>query len=87
MEPGDQRSSRARIRVAVSDAQGRAIAPALARWLARVAPSRARGQVNVAVLTDRRVRALNRQYRGGVGRPVCYKYKLHQKCIIKKINC
>ncbi|MSO57182.1 MAG: rRNA maturation RNase YbeY [Acidobacteria bacterium] len=35
----------------------------LSGWLQRVAPFRARGQVSVALLSDRRVRALNRQYR------------------------
>lgn len=36
----------------------------LARWLAAVAPARARGGVTVAVTTDARVRALNRRFRG-----------------------
>ncbi|HZA35766.1 MAG TPA: rRNA maturation RNase YbeY [Vicinamibacterales bacterium] len=39
-------------------------APALAAWLARVAPARARGAVTIALVSDRRVRILNRQYRG-----------------------
>ena len=64
MEPADQRSSRARIRVVVSDAHGRTIEPGLSRWLTRVAPARARGTVNIAVVSDRRVRALNQRYRG-----------------------
>jgi probable rRNA maturation factor len=38
-------------------------APGLASWLAFVAPSRARGTVTVAIVSDARVRALNRQYR------------------------
>ena len=38
-------------------------APGLASWLASVAPSRARGTVTVAIVSDARVRALNRQYR------------------------
>jgi probable rRNA maturation factor len=38
-------------------------APGLARWLAAVAPARARGAVTVALVSDSRVRALNRQYR------------------------
>ena len=37
---------------------------ALARWLASVAPARARGGVTVAVTTDARVRALNQRFRG-----------------------
>jgi probable rRNA maturation factor len=39
-------------------------APGLARWLAGVAPPRARGSVTVALVSDQRVRALNRQFRG-----------------------
>lgn len=35
----------------------------LGRWLSRVAPRRAKGRVVVAVVSDGRVRALNRQYR------------------------
>jgi probable rRNA maturation factor len=37
-------------------------APGLASWLASIAPS-ARGTVTVAIVSDARVRALNRQYR------------------------
>jgi probable rRNA maturation factor len=43
---------------------GRVRAPGLARWLCGVAPPRARGVVTVAVVSDARVRALNRRYRG-----------------------
>src|SRR5262245_31954824 len=63
MDPADQRSRRARIRVVVSDARGRAIDRGLASWLSRVAPRSARGTVNVAIVSDTRVRALNKQYR------------------------
>lgn len=38
-------------------------APGLGAWLARVAPARARGGVTVAIVSDARVHALNRQYR------------------------
>jgi len=38
-------------------------APGLARWLQSVAPARARGTLTIAVVTDARVRALNRRYR------------------------
>ena len=38
-------------------------APGLAAWLASVAPARARGAMTVAIVSDARVRALNRQYR------------------------
>jgi probable rRNA maturation factor len=64
MGPDDQSRDRSRIYVAVSDARGRPISTGLSRWLTRVAPARARGSVNIAVVSDRRVRALNRQYRG-----------------------
>lgn len=53
-----------RLRVAVSDERGRPCGPALGRWLAAVAPARARGIVNVALVSDARIRALNRQFRG-----------------------
>ena len=53
------------LRVVVGDARGRAAsAPGLARWLARVAPRRARGAVSLALVSDNQVRALNRRYRG-----------------------
>ena len=68
MDRGDQRATRAGIRVVVSDARGRTIERGLSRWLTRVAPVRARGTVSVAVVSDQRVRALNRQYRG-IDRP------------------
>ena len=35
----------------------------LARWLARVAPPGATGEVTVALVSDARIRALNRRYR------------------------
>jgi len=38
-------------------------APGLGRWLAEVAPVRARGTMAVAIVPDARVHALNRQYR------------------------
>jgi len=38
-------------------------APGLARWLAAVAPARARGSVTIALVSDQRIRALNRQFR------------------------
>jgi probable rRNA maturation factor len=52
------------ITVAVVDADGRpARAPGLARWLTRVAPARAAGIVTIALVSDARMRALNRRYR------------------------
>jgi probable rRNA maturation factor len=38
-------------------------APGLAHWLQAVAPARTKGEVTVAVVSDARVRALNRRYR------------------------
>jgi probable rRNA maturation factor len=53
-----------RLRVTVSDGRGRPLRSAgLARWLAGVAPARARGDVAVAIVGDLRMRALNRRYR------------------------
>jgi probable rRNA maturation factor len=53
-----------RLRVSVSDGTGRAVRDGgLARWLAAVAPPRAAGEVNVALVSDLRMRALNRKYR------------------------
>lgn len=55
-----------RLRVTVSDGRGRAArAPGLAAWLAAVAPRRAAGEVAIALVSDARMRALNRAYRGG----------------------
>jgi probable rRNA maturation factor len=52
------------LRVLVADERGRpAAAPGLARWLARVAPSRVHGTVNIAIISDARIRGLNRRYR------------------------
>ena len=48
----------------VSDEAGRRVAaPGLAAWLRRVAPRRARGSVTIALVSDHRIRALNRWYR------------------------
>jgi probable rRNA maturation factor len=57
---------RARLSVAVSDERGRSVRAAggLGPWLAAIAPARARGSVDVALVSDARVRALNREYRG-----------------------
>jgi len=52
------------LRVLVGDERGcRVDAPGLARWLARVAPARARGTVGVALVSDACIRTLNRGYR------------------------
>jgi probable rRNA maturation factor len=39
-------------------------APGLAVWLRRVAPSRARGTVSIALVSDREIQELNRTFRG-----------------------
>jgi len=63
MPAGGQRSSR--LIVSVVDGQGKPVrAPGLGRWLEAVAPARAKGEITVAVVSDARVRALNRRYRG-----------------------
>ncbi len=51
--------------VSVVDAHGRPLrGHRLGAWLSRVAPVRRRSAVTVAVVSDARVRALNRSYRG-----------------------
>jgi probable rRNA maturation factor len=56
---------KAPITVTLSDGRGRpARAPGLAAWLARIAPAAARGEIAIALVSDARIRALNRQYRG-----------------------
>ena len=53
------------LRVLVGDERGKTLAvPGLRRWLAAVAPSNVRGTISVAVVSDRRIRDLNRRYRG-----------------------
>ena len=48
----------------VTDGRGTAVrAPGLAAWLAGVAPARARGEIAIAIVSDVRMRALNRQFR------------------------
>jgi rRNA maturation RNase YbeY len=53
-----------RLEVVVADERGRPLsASGLAAWLRGVAPARARGVVVVALVSDARVRTLNRTYR------------------------
>src|SRR5262245_59747272 len=53
-----------RLRVLIADEEGRRVSgPGVSRWLVRVAPRRARGEVGVALVSNARVRALNRRYR------------------------
>ncbi len=50
--------------MSVSDGAGRTVRDGgLGRWLAAVAPARAKGEVSVALVSDARMRALNRTYR------------------------
>jgi probable rRNA maturation factor len=50
--------------VSVVDALGRAIPlRGLASWLGRVVPRSVRGQVTIALVSDQRIRTLNRRYR------------------------
>jgi probable rRNA maturation factor len=42
----------------------RSVAASMARWLRSAAPARARGQVTVALVSDVRMRQLNRRFRG-----------------------
>ncbi len=55
----------ARLRVSVATPDGvNAGTRGLAPWLARTAPAAAKGDVSIAIVSDRRMRALNRQFRG-----------------------
>ena len=51
--------------MSVTDGRGRSIRDGgLGRWLAGVAPRAARGEVAIALVSDARMRVLNRSYRG-----------------------
>lgn len=58
MADGDHRRLRVEV---VTRRHGRA--PGLGRWLESVAPAGAHGHVTVALVSDARIRALNRQFR------------------------
>jgi probable rRNA maturation factor len=63
--PGVSDPVLSKLSVIVTDERGQPMpAGGLARWLTRVAPARARGVVGIALVSDARVRALNREYRG-----------------------
>jgi probable rRNA maturation factor len=56
---------RVRLRVLVGNERGLAdAAPGLSRWLSGIAPVAARGTLNVSVVSDTRIRELNRRFRG-----------------------
>jgi probable rRNA maturation factor len=50
--------------VVTSPDGGRVSARGLASWLQKAAPARARGEVTVALISDQRMRTLNRAFRG-----------------------
>ena len=55
----------ARLRVSVASPD--AVSPAtrgLAAWITKAAPASAKGDLSIAIVSDRRMRALNRQFRG-----------------------
>jgi probable rRNA maturation factor len=63
VEP-DRKSRQARLRVTVTDGAGRAIRDGgLSAWLTSVAPARASGEVAIALVSDARIRTLNRRFR------------------------
>jgi len=66
MGPEGSRGPHRALRVLVGDEHGRRVpsATGLGRWLRTIAPVRARGTVSIALVSDARVRALNRRYRG-----------------------
>lgn len=60
--PADDQSRR--LNVTVADTKGHRLRMGgLSSWLRRVAPARARGSVSIALVSDSRVRELNRRYR------------------------
>jgi probable rRNA maturation factor len=62
--PGADNGSGSRLQVSVTDGRGRSVRDGgLSRWLASIAPSAARGEVAVALVTDAHCRQLNSLYR------------------------
>jgi probable rRNA maturation factor len=56
-------AARLRVSLATPDS-GAVITRGLGPWIARHAPAKAKGDLSIAVVSDRRMRALNRQFRG-----------------------
>ncbi|MEO7157296.1 MAG: rRNA maturation RNase YbeY, partial [Vicinamibacterales bacterium] len=55
----------ARLRVSVASPDSAdPVTRGLGRWVTTAAPASARGDLSVAIVSDRRMRALNRQFRG-----------------------
>ncbi len=63
MAAGPRAAGRLVVAVIAPDGSRRPAA-GLGAWLARVAPRTARGEVTVALVSDRRMRSLNRSFRG-----------------------
>jgi len=62
---GARRDRSPRLRVVVTDAAGRPVAAGgLGPWLEQTAPAHTRGVVAVALMTDARMKRLNRAFRG-----------------------
>jgi probable rRNA maturation factor len=64
-QPGGAENGRGRrLHVSVTDGRGRSVRDGgLSRWLASIAPSVARGEVAIALVTDAHSQTLNSQYR------------------------
>lgn len=62
--PRRRSAGRARLAVTVTTPDGGVVPRGLAAWLAKVAPPGARGDVTVALVSDGRMRSLNRSFRG-----------------------
>src|SRR5262245_14492467 len=59
-----RRAVRRKLRVVVNGGARAHLVPGLGPWLVKTAPASASGLVSVALVSDERIRALNRQYRG-----------------------
>jgi probable rRNA maturation factor len=58
-------ATRTRLHVSLQAPDGvTAAARGLAAWLARTAPATVKGEVTIAIVSDRRMRSLNRMFRG-----------------------
>jgi probable rRNA maturation factor len=63
--PRRRASGRSQLRVVVTTPDGGGVSTrGLGTWLAKAAPGSARGEVTVALVSDGRMRALNRSFRG-----------------------
>jgi probable rRNA maturation factor len=56
-------AARLRVSVATPDSQTPGTR-GLGQWLTKIAPARAKGDLCIAIVSDKRMRALNRQFRG-----------------------